>query len=139
MGKTKIGSMKHLTLVEGDVNLLTNNEVLVSEEEDYTILRKLESGEIKTFVVIPLEDFNKNEEIPTYAENPLQQIEDLDVKNSLMQAIEKLPEKERTIISLYYYEGLTLKEISLVFGLTEARISQLHTKAVYRLRGALLR
>lgn len=61
MGKTKIGSMKHLTLVEGDVNLLTNNEVLVSEEEDYTILRKLESGEIKTFVVIPLEDFKKDE------------------------------------------------------------------------------
>mgnify|MGYP003464258721 FL=1 len=60
MGKIKIGSMRHLTLVEGDVNLLTNNEVLVSEEEDYTILRKLESGEIKTFVVIPLEDFKKN-------------------------------------------------------------------------------
>lgn len=60
MGKTKIGSMKHLTLVEGDVNLLTNNEVLVSEEEDHTILRKLESGEIKTFVVIPLEDFKKD-------------------------------------------------------------------------------
>ena len=53
--------MKHLTLVEGDVNLLTNNEVLVSEEEDYTILRKLESGEIKTFVVIPLEDFIKKD------------------------------------------------------------------------------
>lgn len=61
MGKTKIGSMKHLTLVEGDVNLLTNNEVLVSEEEDYTILRKLESGEIKTFVVIPLKNFKKDE------------------------------------------------------------------------------
>ena len=52
--------MKHLTLVEGDVNLLTNNEVLVSKEEDYTILRKLESGEIKTFVIIPLEDFKKD-------------------------------------------------------------------------------
>ena len=61
MGKIKIGSMKHLTLVEGDVNLLTNNEVLVSEEEDYTILRKLESGSIKTFVVIPLEDFIKKD------------------------------------------------------------------------------
>ena len=62
MGKTKIGSMKHLTLVEGDVNLLTNNEVLVSEEEEYTILRKrLNSGGIKTFVVIPLEDFIKKD------------------------------------------------------------------------------
>lgn len=54
--------MKHLTLVEGDVNLLTNNEVLVSEEEEYTILRKrLNSGGIKTFVVIPLEDFIKKD------------------------------------------------------------------------------
>ena len=54
--------MKHLTLVEGDVNLLTNNEVLVSEEEGYTLLRKrLDSGSIKTFVVIPLEDFIKKD------------------------------------------------------------------------------
>ena len=54
--------MKHLTLVEGDVNLLTNNEVLVSEEEGYTPLRKrLDSGSIKTFVVIPLEDFIKKD------------------------------------------------------------------------------
>lgn len=54
--------MKHLTLVEGDVNLLTDNEVLVSEEEGYTLLRKrLDSGGIKTFVVIPLEDFIKKD------------------------------------------------------------------------------
>ena len=62
MGKTKIGSMKHLTLVEGDVNLLAKNEILVSEEEGYTLLRKrLDSGSIKTFVVIPLEDFIKKD------------------------------------------------------------------------------
>ena len=53
--------MKQLALVEGDVNLLAENEILVSEEEGYTILRKrLDSGGIKTFVVIPLEDFNKD-------------------------------------------------------------------------------
>lgn len=53
--------MKHLTLVEGDVNLLAKNEILVSEEEGYTLLRKrLDSGGIKTFVVIPLEDFKKD-------------------------------------------------------------------------------
>ena len=62
MGKIKIGSMKHLTLVEGDVNLLAKNEILVSEEEGYTLLRKrLDSGSIKTFVVIPLEDFIKKD------------------------------------------------------------------------------
>lgn len=62
MGKIKIGLMKHLTLVEGDVNLLAKNEILVSEEEGYTLLRKrLDSGGIKTFVVIPLEDFIKKD------------------------------------------------------------------------------
>ena len=54
--------MKHLTLVEGDVNLIAKNEILVSEEEGYTLLRKrLDSGSIKTFVVIPLEDFIKKD------------------------------------------------------------------------------
>ena len=63
MGKTRVGSMKQLALVEGDVNLLSKNEILVSEEEGYTILRKrLDSGSIKTFVVIPLEDFIKKDE-----------------------------------------------------------------------------
>ena len=61
MGKQRVGSMKQLVLVEGDVNLLTKGEILISEEEDYTILRKrLDSGGIKTFVVVPLEDFNKD-------------------------------------------------------------------------------
>ena len=62
MGKTRVGSMKQLALVEGDVNLLAKNEILVSEEEGYTLLRKrLDSGSIKTFVVIPLEDFIKKD------------------------------------------------------------------------------
>ena len=62
MGKVKVGSMKQLALVEGDVNLLAKNEILVSEEEEYTLLRKrLDSGSIKTFVVIPLEDFIKKD------------------------------------------------------------------------------
>ena len=54
-------------------------------------------------------------------------------------AIDKLPEKEKLVVSLYYYEGLTLKEISLILKLSEARISQLHTKSIFRLRGALSR
>ena len=62
MGKTRVGSMKQLALVEGDVNLLAKNEILVSEEEGYTILRKrLDSGGIKTFVIVPLKDFRKDE------------------------------------------------------------------------------
>lgn len=61
MGKVRVGSMKQLALVEGDVNLLSKNEILVSEEEGYTILRKrLDSGDIETFVVVPLKDFKKD-------------------------------------------------------------------------------
>ena len=54
--------MKHLTLVEGDVNLIAKNEILVSEEEGYTLLRNmLVSGSIKTCVVIPLEEYIKKD------------------------------------------------------------------------------
>ena len=48
-----------------------------------------------------------------------------------------MPEKERLVVSLYYYDELTLKEISLIMHLSEARISQLHTKAIIRMRGYL--
>lgn len=52
--------MKHLVLVEGDVNLLNNNEILISKEEGYTILRRrLDSGKVETSVIVPLKDFNK--------------------------------------------------------------------------------
>ncbi len=57
------------------------------------------------------------------------------IKETLAAAIERLPERERIVIGLYYYEGLTLKEIGEVLGVTESRVSQLHTKAVLRLRG----
>jgi RNA polymerase sigma factor FliA len=59
------------------------------------------------------------------------------VKDILASAIDRLPEREKIVIALYYYEGLTLKEIGQVLGVTESRVSQLHTKAVLRLRGRL--
>ncbi|OEG00426.1 RNA polymerase subunit sigma [Vulcanibacillus modesticaldus] len=59
------------------------------------------------------------------------------LKEILAAAIERLPEKEKLIVTLYYYEELNLTEISEILGLSTSRISQLHTKAIYRLRGAL--
>ena len=61
------------------------------------------------------------------------------LREVLMKAIERLPEKEKLVVSLYYYEELSLTEISEVIGLSTSRISQLHTKAIYRLRGSLSR
>ncbi|MDH7602322.1 MAG: FliA/WhiG family RNA polymerase sigma factor [Armatimonadota bacterium] len=57
----------------------------------------------------------------------------------LAQAIEELPDRERTVISLYYYDKLTQKEIAAVLGVTESRVCQMHTKAVLRLAAKLTR
>ncbi|MCE5202829.1 MAG: RNA polymerase sigma factor WhiG [Actinomycetia bacterium] len=71
------------------------------------------------------------------AEDPVQVFEKAEIKEILASAIERLPEREKVVIALYYYEGLTLKEIGAVLGVTESRVSQLHTKAVLRLRARL--
>ncbi|HRG76714.1 MAG: RNA polymerase sigma factor WhiG [Leptospiraceae bacterium] len=69
--------------------------------------------------------------------NPDVIIEKEEIKNVIVEAIKTLPEKEKKVIVLYYYEDLTLKEIGEVLEVTESRISQLHTKAVMRLRSKL--
>ena len=63
MGKIKIGSMKQKILVQGDINLLEPNEVLVTQSEGYTVLREKDyNRNIKTYIVIPLEEFKDNKE-----------------------------------------------------------------------------
>ena len=60
------------------------------------------------------------------------------LRDLLADAIVRLPERERIVVSLYHYDGLSLREIGDVLGVTESRASQLRTKAIVRLRGALL-
>ncbi len=60
-----------------------------------------------------------------------------DTREVLAKAIDSLPERERHLIALYYYEDLTMREISEIFGLGEPRICQLHAQAVLRLRGKI--
>jgi RNA polymerase sigma factor for flagellar operon FliA len=60
-----------------------------------------------------------------------------EMKQRLIDAIEELPEKERMVLTLYYYEELTMKEIGLTLGVVESRVSQIHSSAVVRLRTAL--
>lgn len=73
------------------------------------------------------------------ADDPLLQVEFDDQRRVFAEAIAKLPEKERTVVNLYYYEGLTSKEISQILGVSQSRISQLHGRAIVRLKGRLLR
>jgi RNA polymerase sigma factor FliA len=73
----------------------------------------------------------------TTAKNPQNQLIKKQLIDSLGDAIEMLPEKERLVITLYYYEELNLKEIGEIISLTESRVSQLHSQAVLRLRSKL--
>ena len=69
--------------------------------------------------------------------NPLVQLNLKSVKNVVTTAIEELPERQRLVLSLYYYEDLNLKEIGQILRVTESRVSQLHAQAITRLRAKL--
>ena len=71
------------------------------------------------------------------APDPAAVIDATDLKDRIADAIARLPEREKLVVALYYYENLTLREIGEVLGVTESRVSQLHTKAVLRLRGRM--
>jgi RNA polymerase sigma factor for flagellar operon FliA len=69
--------------------------------------------------------------------DPASLLEVTELRDTLADAIARLPEREKIVVALYYYDGLTLREIGEVLGVTESRISQLHTKAILRLKGRL--
>ena len=73
----------------------------------------------------------------THFDQPEEVLEKEELKIKLTEAINSLTEKERNVITLYYYEEMTLKEISLVLNVSESRVSQLHTKALGRMRKTL--
>jgi RNA polymerase sigma factor for flagellar operon FliA len=112
----------------------------ISEKEFTNMLH-----EIAITTVCSLEDPIREEESETRlslliderAKNPDHKAHEFFLKDSLISGIEKLTEKERTVISLFYYEELSLSEIAEVMSLSPSRISQLHSKAILRLRGAL--
>jgi RNA polymerase sigma factor for flagellar operon FliA len=64
-------------------------------------------------------------------------LEETELKEAVAEAIAALPEREKLVVTLYYYEELTLREIGEVLGVTESRVSQLHTKAILRLKSRL--
>ncbi len=71
------------------------------------------------------------------SQNPDHEVEREEMKRVILEALRELPEKEQKVLILYYYEDLTLKEIGKVLDVTESRVSQLHTKAITRLRAKL--
>jgi RNA polymerase sigma factor for flagellar operon FliA len=77
--------------------------------------------------------------IPSSDDTPEKDYENKELTNMMAQAIDALSEKERIIISLYYYEGLKAKQIANVLEVSESRVSQLHSKALMKLKYSLQR
>jgi RNA polymerase sigma factor for flagellar operon FliA len=73
----------------------------------------------------------------TTGPEPQSELAQTELKEALGEAIARLPEREKLVVTLYYYEELTLREIGEVLGVTESRVSQMHTKAVLRLRSRM--
>jgi len=111
----------------------------IREDEVSELVRKS-----SVVALVSLDDYlDQNHEMPFYStscagcEMPEEQYELQEMKETLTEAIEKLSEKERQVITLYYFKKLTLKEISRIIGVSESRVSQIHSKAVLRLRTRL--
>jgi len=73
----------------------------------------------------------------THGPEPQSALAETEMREALGEAISRLPEREKLVVTLYYYEGLTLAEIGGVLGVTESRVCQIHTKAILQLRGRL--
>lgn len=132
-------------------------------EQQY--LRSVTDEEMSAFLNVPLQDFQQmvqdiavtticsiddpiREEdsetrlsllVDEKAKNPEYTVNEVFLKDMLAKSIERLTEKEKTVVSLFYFEDLTLSEIAEVMSLSPSRISQLHSKAILRLRGSLTR
>ena len=98
-------------------------------------------SQLKVTNLVSLSEFEEQGQEPTMETanknrfaSPEEVIEEQELKQKLIESLELLTEKERRAIELYYYEDLTLKEISLVLEVSESRVSQLHTKALLKMR-----
>lgn len=102
------------------------NTAVVALDDTFTVGKDMD-GRVGLIDII--EDENSAEPAATF------ELEEM--KTLLAQSIDRLPEREKTVVALYYYEGLTLKEIGEVLGVTESRVSQMHTKAILQLKAKL--
>jgi RNA polymerase sigma factor for flagellar operon FliA len=140
--KTYVALEKSLGRAASDEEVA--RELGISIDSLHGLLRELAST-----TIISLDDFLPGEDgddkkkrivdmlVDNNTDDAQEIIEFKEVKQLLARSISKLPEKEKTVIYFYYFEGLTLKEIGATLDLSESRISQLHTKAILRLRGSL--
>ena len=113
---------------------------ITSDEEYYEVQELASRGYITSLDdSTPLDDGEVAVEatLADDRESAADRLDDESDKQQLVEALQELPERERQMLSLYYYEGLTLKEIGKVMGVTESRVSQIHGKGLSMLRTIL--
>jgi len=126
----------------------TPNDAEVAEELEMSVgefhkaLRKISSvGMVALDEVLRGGDRSERstlgDNLPDTASGPVDTFEAKEAKEALVAAVAAMPERERTVLMMYYYDGLTLTEIGQVLGVTESRVCQIHTKAVLQLRAKL--
>ena len=109
-----ISEVNELLVRQGRTNIFSLDDILGSGDSDDQI----------HFVDLIVDD----------NANPGGEVEGKEIRRVLAAGVDKLPDRERVVVALYYYEGLTFKEIGRVLGVSESRVYQLHTQAMNRLR-----
>ena len=118
-------------------------EMEISLEEFYELVDQIKGLNLGSFQEISGHDDEKSvDPLVTYVPDvpqmdPFFLFHKSEIREILTTAIDMLPKKERLVVSLYYFDELTMKEIGKVLGVNESRVSQLHTKAMLRLRAKL--
>ncbi len=134
-------AMEKILRDKGEMNdALIMAEMGVTEDEYYEIQDLASRGYITSLDdTSPLDDGDLAVEgtIADDRETAEDRLDDESDRQQLIEALSELPERERQMLSMYYYEGLTLKEIGAVLGVTESRVSQIHGKGLSMLRAIL--
>lgn len=107
-------------------------------DEYHDILQSSMSSQLFSFEELLDSDSLNFDNLSDNASSPLESVESEDFQDSLVKAIDSLPEREKLVLSLYYNEEMNLKEIGAVLGVSESRVSQIHSQAAMRLKVKLI-
>ena len=147
--KAKIGQIKNAHReLERELGRMPNDEEIakklsISLDDYYRTIQRASNAVVFSFEdfrdkVYEESDMDVTECIPDPdMKTPLELLEDNSAKEALAHVIEQLPQKEKLVLSLYYWEELTMKEIGKVMDLTEGRVCQLHNQALIRLKAQM--
>jgi RNA polymerase sigma factor for flagellar operon FliA len=119
-------------------------ELQMSSADFHTAMRKISSSGVMALDEVlrggsgdRADRSTLGESLPDRSFGPVDTFEAKESKQALLDAVEGMPERERTVLTMYYYDGMTLTEIGSVLGVTESRVCQIHTKALRQLRSRL--